>query len=111
MAGWDPGREREEDPEATALEASPEELEGIRASLKNRPKPTSPQVYDVEEAAFWENCYLPVGSVITYEHVDHVTNPMGIVAILVKEQESRVNGMWLKVKWLGTDVLLRRRGT
>ena len=80
--------------------ASPEE---IMASLRERPAPTAPVEYNVEEAAFWQSRHVPPGSVIEFSSPTSGAAVPPVVAVLVFESNSLETGMWLKVKVMGSS--------
>ena len=75
----------------------------IRDSLRTQPKPTTRQSYRLAEAEFWRHRHVPVGSVILFSAGFVVESAQGNCAVLVKERESLPDGIWLKVRCLGTD--------
>ena len=91
-----PGREGE----MFGAPASPEE---IMASLRERPAPTAPVEYNVEEAAFWQSRHVPPGSVIEFSSPTSGAAVPPVVAVLVFESNSLETGMWLKVKVMGSS--------
>ena len=76
----------------------------VRESLARRPKPTTPQVYDVAEAALWQHRHLPVGSVIEFDPMEwDGGTPEGRAAFLITGVTSQEDGIWLQVSVLGAE--------
>ena len=76
----------------------------IREHLESQPKPSTPQSYVLAEADFWRHRHVPAGSVILFPAGFVEESAQGACAVLVKERESLPDGIWLKVRCLGTEV-------
>ena len=85
------------------LTGGPASASEIRDHLRSQPKPTKSQSYRLAEAEFWTHRHVPAGSVLTFTAGFVEESAAGICAVLVKERESFPDGMWLKVKCLGTE--------
>ena len=86
--------------EAFGAPATPEE---IMANLRERPPPTTPVEYNVEEAAFWQSRHVPPGSVVEFSSPTSGAAVPPVVAVLVFQTDSPETGMWLRVKVLGSS--------
>eukprot|EP00435_Cladocopium_sp_Y103_P058254 s676_g20.t1 len=78
-------------------------LEALRSTMRQRPKISVMQIYDLEEADFWRHCYLPVGSVMEIDTQDSAQErPTTQVALLVTSCERDDFGLWVGVTVLGS---------
>ena len=78
--------------------------ERVRAALDASPKPSTPQEYNLTEAAFWRHRHVPAGSVIEFTSLgEDGASPEGLVALQVLSMESDLDGIWLEVRVLGAE--------
>lgn len=84
------------------------ERDAIEAAREGRPPPQGPIEYDTEEAAFWEQRYIPPGSVIAFQSSLDDGVPDGEVAVLVQKVEHDREGVQLWVALVGTELIASR---
>ena len=78
--------------------------ERVRAARDASPKPSTPQEYNLTEAAFWRHRHVPAGSVIEFTSLgEDGASPEGLVALQVLSMESDLDGIWLEVRVLGAE--------
>lgn len=75
----------------------------IAAALDERPVPTTPIEYNVEEATLWQKRYIPPGSVLRFQSPYSPEMEPPYVAVMVVGAESREDGIWVKVKVVGAS--------
>lgn len=78
--------------------------ERLEELLRDAPRPTTVQQYNVEEAAFWAHRHVPAGSVLEFQSMgEDGASPEGLVALLVTGRTSQPDGIWLEVNVLGAE--------
>lgn len=87
------------------MEEDPAYVEEVLAARRKRPVPSEPQKYWVEEAAFWEHRYLPVGSILAFESTLEEGDPDGEVAVLVRKTEHGAHGVTAWVSLVSVELL------
>ena len=94
----------EEERSASPLPGEVGYAERVRAALDASPKPSTPQEYNLTEAAFWRHRHVPAGSVIEFTSLgEDGASPEGLVALQVLSVESDLDGIWLEVRVLGAE--------
>lgn len=94
----------EEERGTSPLPGEPGYAERVRAALDANPKPSTPQQYNLTEAAFWGHRHVPAGSVIEFtSQGEDGASPEGLVALQVVSKESDLDGVWLEVRVLGAE--------
>ena len=79
-------------------------MERLGALMRDAPRPTTMQQYNVEEAAFWTHRHVPAGSVLEFLSMgEDGASPEGLVALLVTGRTSQPDGIWLEVNVLGAE--------
>eukprot|EP00438_Fugacium_kawagutii_P004458 Skav232381 [mRNA] locus=scaffold1077:200978:203391:- [translate_table: standard] len=83
-------------------------LRRLQAEREKRPPPSGPIAYSVEEAAFWEQRYIPLGSVLSYASVQPDGTIDGEVAVLVQQIEHDSEGVSIQVSFVGCELVSAR---